>query len=309
MRLSVVTTMYASAAHLEELHRRLKQAIGPLFPAFETVFVDDGSPDDSLAIAKGFLQQGGRVKIVVLSRNFGHHAAMLTGLAHASGDLVFMIDSDLEEPPEVFAQLLDVMRAAPPEELVDLVYSVQRRRLGSLAKRAGGALFYPLFNLLSPVDLPGNLLNARLMTRRYLDALLSHHERQPFLSGLMRITGFRQVGVAVDKAERCHRTSYSLRKRLRATVVALVSFSDRPLFMVVAAGALLGGLSMLGIAAAIAAVVVERPVPLWLPGVLATGVVGGLIVLSVGIVGLYLGSVLAEVKARPVLVAEVHQNF
>jgi putative glycosyltransferase len=308
MRLSVVTTMYASAPHLQEFRRRVDEAVRPFFPDYETVLVDDGSPDESLAIAKGFLAQSERVKIVVLARNFGHHAAMLTGLAHASGDLVFMLDSDLEEPPEVFAQLLGVMQAAPPEEPVDLVYAVQRKRRGGLAKRAGGALFYPLFNLLSSIDLPSNLLNARLMTRRYLDALLRHGERQPLLSGLMRITGYRQRPLAVDKAER-HRSTYTWRKRVRTAVGGLISFSDRPLLLVVAAGVLLGALSSLGVAAAIGAAVIERPVPPWLPGVLATGLVGGLVVFSLGIVGLYVGSVLTEVKARPVLVAEVHQNF
>src|SRR3990172_4600090 len=193
MLVSVVTTMYRSSSYLDEFYRRVVAAVSPISPEIEFVFVDDGSPDDSAAVARGFLSRGEQVSVVRLSRNFGHHRAIMTGLQYAKGDLVFLIDCDLEEPPELFGPLHErLQQPGPAGEPADVAYAVPVKRKGGFFERVSGAAFYGLFNFLSDVKVPANWMIARLMTRRYVRALLSHTERELFLGGLFCITGFRQ---------------------------------------------------------------------------------------------------------------------
>ena len=186
MRLSVVTTLYASAPYLREFHARASAAARALAQDYELVLVNDGSPDDSLAIALELFHADPHVRVIDFSRNFGHHKAMMTGLAHARGELVFLIDCDLEEDPELLATFAERLRTSG----ADVVYGVQRERKGNALDRLGARAFYAVFNWLSSDPIPPNLLTARLMTRRYVDALTAHRERQTQISGLWAITGF-----------------------------------------------------------------------------------------------------------------------
>ena len=189
MRLSIVTTLYRSARHLDEFHARVSAAAARVTPDYEIVLVNDGSPDDSLAVALKLLEHDDRVRIIDLARNFGHHKAMMTGLAEARGDLVFLIDSDLEEAPELLTEFAEAIQ----DGQADVVYGVQDRRRGGLVERLSGWLFFRLFNLLSEQQIPENLVTVRLMTRRYVSALVSHRERKMMIAGLWALTGFNQI--------------------------------------------------------------------------------------------------------------------
>lgn len=176
MKLSIVATLYQSAQYIEEFCWRAGAAARQLVDDdYEIVLVNDGSPDDSLARAVRLTELDSHVIVVDLSRNFGHHKAMMTGLSHAQGEQVFLIDSDLEEEPEWLQSFAEQME----RDRCDVVYGVQEQRKGSLYERWTGKWFYLLFRTLSGFALPENLITARLMTRRYVNALLLHRDGQP----------------------------------------------------------------------------------------------------------------------------------
>jgi len=196
MKLSIVATLYQSAEYIDEFHRRASQAAKELAGEdYEIILVNDGSPDDSLNLAIQLAETDSHLVVVDLSRNFGHHKAMMTGLEHSCGEKVFLLDSDLEEEPE---WLSDFNRAMESESC-DMVYGVQQRRKGSLFEKISGGVFFRLFRLLTGIAQPNNIVTARLMSRRFVDALLLHRERELNIGGLWITTGFKQVQRVVNK--------------------------------------------------------------------------------------------------------------
>jgi putative glycosyltransferase len=315
MLISVVTTLYRSSPHLEEFYRRTLEAVrsatGNEGADVELIFVDDGSPDDSAVKVREFLQRPTPATLVELSRNFGHHRAILTGLSFARGDLIFLIDCDLEEPPELFGEMLRTLERTRSEPApADVVYAVPHRRKGGLFEQVSGELFYRLFNSLSDVQVPNNWMICRLMTARYVRALLSHHERELFLGGLFGITGFRQVAIAAEKRHKGS-TTWTLRRKLKVALQAVTAFSARPLWLLAGIGTLISVASAVAILYMIVRVtLLGMPYQAgWASTMVTISFFGGLNLLAIGIVGLYVAQVFAEVKGRPCIVKEVRANF
>lgn len=310
MKVSVVTTLYHSSEYIDEFCRRAAKAVSTETKDFEILLVNDGSPDDSLKVAKSQLKRKIRVKIIDLSRNFGHHKAMMKGLANAKGDYVFMIDCDLEEPPELFVELYRKMRSAPKEDPCDLVQAVQNSRKGGFFERFSGHLFYRFFNSICDIRVPPNSMMARLVTRRFLQALLLHEEREYFLSGLISLTGFRQEVVVADKKSK-GKTTYNLARRLLSTLNAITSFSDKPLFFIFYSGIFLSGMALAGIFVVTTCYFLLGIHFLagWASIMLTVCFLGGFGIASVGVVGLYLGRIFMEVKRRPSIIKEVYSNY
>ena len=304
MKLSIVTTLYRSAPYLGEFYRRVVAAAERLTPDFEIVFVDDGSPDNSLAVALGLQRRDPRVRVIELSRNFGHHLAMLTGLSHARGELVFLIDSDLEEPPETLLRFAEVRR----ERRADVVFGVQSRRVGGWWERLVGWGFYKVFRYLSTDPLPENVMTVRLMSRAYVQALVRHEETELQIGSLWVRTGFRQMAVPVAKAKR-PTTSYSFSRRVAVAVNAITSSSNKPLVFIFYLGCLITALSAL----AVGVLFVERLflIPMldgWASLMASLWLLGGLIIFCQGVLGIYLSKVFLESKRRPrVFIREVHE--
>lgn len=305
MRLSVVATLYRSSATLAAFHARASAAAAALTADYEIVLVNDGSPDESLAIARNLLAHDPHVRIVDLSRNFGHHKAMMTGLAHARGDRVFLIDADLEEEPELLAQFHETLQ----RQDADVVYGVQAARRGSAFERLSGWIFFKAFNWMSNVPIPVNVVTVRLMTRRYVNALLEHRERETIIAGLWAITGFAQVSVPVTKGEN-RGSSYSLGRKVAVLVNSVTSFSDRPLIAIFYLGV------VIGVTAAIAAVylVIQRlffgvALPGWPSLIVSVWMLGGLMLGSLGIIGIYVSRIFIETKQRPyTIVRQVYER-
>jgi putative glycosyltransferase len=295
MELSVVATLFRSAPHLEEFYERASRAARALTEDYEILLVNDGSPDDSLERAVALYERDPRVRVVDLSRNFGHHKAMMTGLVHARGDLVLLIDSDLEEEPE----LLTAFRRTLEESQADVVYGVQGERKGRILERWSGALFFTVFKLLSDHPLPRNVVTARLMTRRYVQALVAHDERETTIAGLWVITGFKQVPLAIRKHSRSP-TTYGLGRKLVLVVNAVTSFSDRPLIFIFYLGCAIMLLSSMG---AVYLVVRRLFFGVLLGGwpslIVSIWLLGGITIFCLGIVGIYLSRVFMETKRRP----------
>jgi putative glycosyltransferase len=184
VKLSIVTTMYRSGPYLREFYKRAKAEASRFTDDHEIIFVNDGSPDDSLAIAIALHHEDPSVQVVDLSRNFGHHKAMMTGLSFATGDLVFLIDCDLEENPELLGTFHEVMQTNPD---ADVVFGVLARRKGGWFERFSGWLFFKIINLLWAEPLPANLVTARLMTQRYVQALNQYRESELVIAGAMAV--------------------------------------------------------------------------------------------------------------------------
>ncbi|VVD83192.1 glycosyl transferase [Pandoraea communis] len=296
MRLSIVATLYRSAKFIDEFHRRASQAAQQLAgDDYEIVLVNDGSPDASLALAIQLSEIDHHVVVVDLSRNFGHHKAMMTGLQHARGDRVFLIDSDLEEDPEWLLSFSEQME----REKIDVVYGVQQQRKGKRFERWTGQIFYRLFRLLSGLDMPDNIVVARLMSRRYVDALVQHVERELFMAGLWVITGFDQRAQTIVKHSR-DETTYTLGKKLAQLVNSITAFSSAPLVGIFGVGCAIFLLSAIYTGFLIVNWLFLANPPGGYTSLMASiWLLGGLIIAFVGVVGIYLAKIYSEVKHRP----------
>jgi len=306
MTISVVTTLYNSAAYIEEFYRRVLAQIHALQQDYEVIFVDDGSPDTALAVALGIADRDPNVSVVELSKNFGHHKAMMTGLAQAVGDLIFLIDVDLEEPPEILSEFYRELR----EKSVDIVFGVQQQRHGPWYQRVSGEAFYSLFNLLSTNAIPRNQLRARLMTRRYVNALLQHKEQLFMIEILCNLNGFKQIAYPMNKTGYKGVTSYTLARRIRLFIAGITMSSNRPLIFIGYLGAIIVCLAILytlfiGIQYALG---VANPDG-WTSLIISTWFLGGLTIFSLGIIATYLSVMFEEVKGRPYsIVAKIHKK-
>lgn len=295
MYLSIVTTLYNSAPFLEDFHNRIVAVADRITADYEIILVNDGSPDDSLEVAISLCERDDRIKVLELSRNFGHHKAMMTGLSHAIGDLVFLIDSDLEEEPELLETFYDRLKSAG----ADVVFGVQQKRKGRFLERVSGAVYFKAFNILSSYPIPQNHITARLMKKRYVAALLQHQEREFVISGLWAITGFKQVPLVVRKLSRTT-SNYNLSRKISHFVNAVTSFSSKPLVFIFYLGCVILLVSSI---AALDLLIRRMFFGVLLAGwpslIISVWLLGGLTIFCLGLIGIYLSKIFIEVKHRP----------
>lgn len=296
MKLSVVATLYQSAEYISEFHQRASFAAQELVSDdYEIVLVNDGSPDNSLDIAVQLTESDSHVVVVDLSRNFGHHKAMMTGLTYANGQHVFLIDTDLEEEPEWLIPFAEQLAS----EKCDVVFGVQAQRKGGFIERWSGQWFYRIFKGLTGMALPENVVTARLMTRRYVDALLRHEEREVFMAGLWHITGFIQNPQIIQKHS-TSQTTYTLRKKISLLVNSVTSFSNVPLIGIFYIGLSISLIAILYIAyLAIHWMFLARPLSGWTSVMASIWLLGGMVISFIGVVGIYLSKIFSETKRRP----------
>ena len=264
---------------------------------FEIVFVNDGSPDDSLNLAISIAERDPRVRVVDLSRNFGQHHAVVAGLKEASGKKIFLLDVDLEEQPEWLEQFWTTYEQSE----ADVVYGVAEQRNGNLFKRASGELFYKLFNLASETPIPANVCTVRLMSAGYRDAVVSLPESNIFLAGLFAWAGFRQLPLVVPKGKRAGASSYGLLRLLRLFIAGITSFSSYPLWIVFVHGVVLTLLSFSAGGYLVIRKLLDPGAVLWGWASIMVSVwfLGGLIISFLGLIGLYLAGIFTETKRRP----------
>ena len=304
MDLSIVTTLYESANYLKEFHKRVSDSARTRFSSYELIFVNDGSPDNSLEVVLELQTCDSAIKIIELARNFGHHKAIMTGLQHAQGDLVFLIDCDLEEAPE----LLETFTAELNEKNVDVVYGIQSIRKGRVFERFSGYIFYRVFNSLSETKITPNLSTVRLMTQAYVTNVIRHRDRTLFLAGILATTGFKQAPIIFSKLSK-ERSSYTFARKVNMLVDSVTSFSSKPLVYI----------SFLGLSVSLIALVAALYIGVrrllfndyligWPSLVVSTWFLAGLIILCQGVVGLYLSKIFIEVKRRPLtVVRKIHE--
>lgn len=297
LQLSIVSTLYRSAEYLEEFVRSCEDSVSQVASNYEIVLVDDGSPDNSLAIARELARSRPHLKVVELSRNFGHHAAIMAGLGHSCGDIVFFVDSDLEERPELLVRFHEIL----VETSSDVVYGVHDQSTGGFARRVTSGLFWRVFNFLSDTQIEPNLCHVRLMRRSYVDALLSLPEVNLFLGGLYAWPGFKQIGVRIERKLNRSQSTYTPIRRLSLFANSLTAFSSRPLLFLFFSGALISVFAFL-IGVYFTVLRLANPdavVSGFTFVIVAIALFGGFIIASLGVIGVYVARLFEEIKGRP----------
>jgi dolichol-phosphate mannosyltransferase len=294
--LSVVVPVYNEQENAAEVHARTRAALESAGIDFELLFVDDGSTDATAAVLDDLQRRDRRVRVVALSRNFGHQAAISAGLAHARGRAVVVIDGDLQDPPELIPAMVAAWRGG-----AEVVYAVRRSRRGSVALRVAYWLFYRLWRAVSDIDVPLDSGDFGLMDRRVVDVLTRLPERQRFVRGLRTFVGFRQVGIPYDRPGRAAgRAKYGLGSLARLAVDGLVSFSGYPLRIVTHVGLLVAALALVLTGWVVRDAAIHHSAPRgWASTLVVLLFLGSVQMLSLGIVGEYVRRIFLEVKGRP----------
>src|SRR3989440_12696683 len=292
--LSIVAPVYDEQELVEEFISRA--CVTAADYDFELVMVNDGSSDATPELLDHIASTDPRVRVVHLSRNFGHQAALTAGLEHAAGDVVAMIDADLQDPPELIPEMV-----AQWSQGADVVYAVRRQRDGESAfKLATASWFYRLFDKLAQVDLEPNSGDFRLLDRRALDALLAMTERSRFLRGMTVWVGFNQTAVSYQREARpAGETKYTLRKMLRFSLDAIASFSHVPLQLATYAGILSAGVAFVAIPVVIALRLFDSYLPGFSTLPSAILVLGGVPLISPRLIGEDVGGLYHQGKHRP----------
>jgi glycosyltransferase involved in cell wall biosynthesis len=300
--LSVVIPLHNEQESLGALAERLTRVLDEQGEPFEAILVDDGSSDGTAFQLSSLSERDPRFRVVTLSRNFGHQIAITAGLDRAVGDAVVVMDGDLQDPPEVIPKLLDRWR-----EGYDVVYAVRQRREGEpMLRRMRAAIFYRFFRLVSEIDAPVDVGDFRLIDRRVLLVLRGMPERHRYLRGMVAWVGLRQTGVEYVREERfAGQSKYPLAKLLQLGLNGVISFSDAPLRLALRLGLAISALAFFG---GMAAIVVKLaglfPIPGTATIVVLSSFLGGVQLLILGILGLYLGRIYDEVKGRPLYVVD-----
>ena len=306
--LSVVVPCFNEEAVIRETHRHLVASLENVpHLDFELIYVDDGSRDATLKHLRGLQRMDERVRVLVLSRNFGHQIALTAGLQNAQGDAVVIIDADLQDPPEVILEMLDRWR-----EGADVAYGTRTQREGETAfKRWAASAFYRLIHRIADVAIPHDTGDFRLMDRKVVDVILAMPERDRFVRGLVAWTGFRQESVPYRRLARTSgETKYSFRKMSRLAIDGILSFSLVPLRLATYVGFFASGLALSGIVYALALRIFTD---IWITGwtllFIAIVFFGGVQLVLIGIVGEYLGRIYHEVKRRPLYLVDERLGF
>lgn len=295
MKLSIVTTLYNSADFVEEFQQRISRAAQKITADYEIIYVNDGSKDDSLNKAVALFEKDQRIKIIDLSRNFGHHRAVMTGLAEAKGDFVFLIDSDLEEDPELLGKFWQELENSEDH---DVVYGVQEKRKGRIFERISGWLFYKFFNLISDYKITANVSIVRLMTRRYVDNLVKYRESHPVFAGLSAITGFKQKEFVFEKKHK-GKSEYNLKRKIAMLVNSVTSFSAKPLVFIFYLGFFILFVALVGIIRLLYRKIFFGMAMGYSSIIISIWFFGGLLTFCLGIIGIYLEKVFMQTKNRP----------
>ncbi|MDF8331637.1 glycosyltransferase family 2 protein [Novosphingobium cyanobacteriorum] len=301
-RLSIVVPCYNEEACLETLHRRLtEQARTAVGEDYEIVLVDDGSKDRTWPMMRALGETDPHVRALRLSRNHGHQLALSAGLDLCRGELILIIDADLQDPPELLGAMIARMEA----EEADVVYGVRTQRLGeTVAKRATAKLFYRLLAHLSDgVEIPLDTGDFRLMSRRALDVLQAMPERSRFIRGMVAWIGFKQVAIEYQRDERfAGETNYPFVKMIRLAVDALTGFSVAPLRLASYAGFAFSLLSLALIAYSLIGWLGGHTVPGWTSLMIVVLVLGSVQLFVLGLLGEYLGRLYHQAKGRPLYI-------
>ena len=304
--ISIIIPVYNEELNIEALYSRLKAISEQMQKSFEFVFVNDGSKDDSLNIIKRLEIQDSSVKYIDFSRNFGHQIAVTAGIDYCTSSVAVIIDSDLQDPPELIAEMY-----AKYKEGYNVVYAKRIERKGeNWFKKLTAKVFYRILRFITSIDIPLDTGDFRLIDRKIIDGLKQMPERTKFLRGQISWLGFKQAYVEFDRDERKFgHTGYPLKKMLKFAMDGITSFSDFPLKMVTRIGFLVSFFAFLVIIYAFYSYFfLNRVISGWTSLIISTMFIGGIQLISVGIIGEYISRINNDVRNRPLYVIQ-QSNF
>jgi len=299
---SVVVPLYNEELVIFESYKRLKAVMDKAKENYEIIFVNDGSRDHSRIIVENICSTDENIKLINFSRNFGHQAAITAGMSKSLGDAVIVIDADLQDPPEVILKMLEKWK-----EGYEVVYGKRLKRQGeTFFKKLTAKVFYRTLKSMTTIDIPVDTGDFRLIDRKVCDALISLPEKNRYVRGLVSWVGYKQTSVEYIRQERlAGETKYPLRKMIKLAFDGITSFSHKPLVIAGYLGGLLFSVGILSFVAIIINNLATRSNILSLGLVLAINLIMfGLILLSLGVMGEYLGRIFDESKNRPLYIIE-----
>ena len=300
MDYSIIVPLYNEEEVISECHRQLCEVMADCGGSYELIYVNDGSRDKTMVLAREIAARDNHVKIISFSRNFGHQTAITAGMDLASGKAVVVIDADLQDPPRVILEMI-----AKWKEGYEVVYGKRTKRKGeSVFKKVSAKVFYRTLNSMTDVDIPVDTGDFRLLDRKVIDALKKLPERNRYVRGLVSWVGFRQAAVEYVREERfAGETKYPLRKMLKFASDALTSFSHKPLKISTYLGILLSAASLIFLLVMlILALVNGSAVAGWVIVSSISLFFNGVVLIMLGLIGQYIARIYDEVKARPLYI-------
>jgi len=308
-KLSIVTTMYYSENYVEEFYTRSLKTLNDIgIYDYEFIFVDDGSPDDSLKEAIKLYNNDSCVTVVELSRNFGHHKAIMTGLGIANGDYIFLIDIDLEEEPELLKIFWEELHKEENKN-VDVIYGVQSKRKGDWFERWSGDLFYRLHNMVCDQGkVEKNLTTVRIMKNNFVKELLKFKEHDFYFAPICSLVGFNQIPIMINKKS-TSLTTYSFLKKYHLAINSIFSFSNKPLYFIFYLGLLITVVSFLVVIYALfQKLIFNITIDGWASMIASIWLLGGIIILFIGISAIYISKIFEQTKNKPFTIIKTLYN-
>lgn len=298
--ISVVTTMYHSSEYIAEFYLRIIKTLRKLeIDDYEFIFVDDASPDESLFKAVELVEHDPKVTVVQLTKNHGHSKAIMAGLDHCSGDYVFLIDSDLEEPPELLETFWRKMEDSSGTE-PDVIFGVQPQRKGGLIERWTGKLYYNIFNWLSDdVTITPSISTVRLMKKDFVTHILLFKEQEFYFGATSILAGWRHQGVTFNKLSHSA-TTFNTLKKYNLFINSIFSFTKKPLFLIFYMGLFLTVISgLMGVHLLVSKLYFGIGITGWTSVMLSIWFLGGVLTLFLGIISIYISKIFEETRRRP----------
>lgn len=304
---SIVIPVYNEETVVAECYKRVKAVCETLDSDYEIIFINDGSRDRTEIIVDEICNKDKKVKLINFSRNFGHQIAITAGMDFSIGEAVVIIDADLQDPPEMIPKMIAKYR-----EGYDVVYAVRKKRKGeSLFKKVTAAGFYRFFRRISDIDMPVDTGDFRLISRNVCDSLKELKERNRFVRGLVSWVGYKQIGIGYERDERfAGHTKYPLKKMIKFSIDGITAFSAKPLRMWGYLGGIIAFSGFIySVYILISKIIFNNTVPGWASLIVITMLIGGLNMISIGILGEYISRIYEETKARPIYIVSKHKNF
>jgi dolichol-phosphate mannosyltransferase len=303
--ISVVTPVCNEEGCLRELYRRLKATLETITQDFEIVMVDDGGQDRSWDVISELAEQDKRVKGLQFSRNFGQHYGITAGLDHCDGDWVVVMDCDLQDQPEAIPKLYAQVQAG-----YDVVLALRGKRKDAPIKRLSSWFFFKVFNYFTDMHHNSQVGNFRIMSRRVVENFRTVREQLRFIGGIVDWMGFKQTSIPVQHAERFSgKGAYNLGRQWRLAQDIIIAFSDKPLRLAIRLGFLISALALLyGLYIIYRALFLGGPVQGWPSLIVSMYFLGGIIIVILGVMGIYLGRTYNETKKRPLYIIRERKN-
>jgi len=303
--ISVVVPVYKAESCLAELYRRLVESLGRITQAFEIIFVEDCGGDGSWEIIKDLANQDCRVKGLQFSRNFGQHYGITAGLDHCDGNWVVVMDCDLQDQPEEIPNLYD-----KAQQGFDVVLARRGKRKDPFSKRISSWAYYKFFNYFADTNYDGQVGNFRIVSRKVADSFRLMRENLRFFGGLVDWMGFPTASIDVQHSERFEgKSTYTFRKLIRLATEIIIAYSDKPLRLSIKLGFTMATLAFVyGSYIMIRAMLYGSPVQGWSSLIVSLFFIGGVIIVNLGIIGIYLGKTFDEIKKRPLYIVKERVN-